>query len=184
MQEKYLPDHLRWYIHSRRRDDTAQNDGEEEGNEEEKEDEADVEVEEEAEEEAEEEEITYTISMEDRDSTGECPKCSTRIKDRYGMRRHFTHWHLYDKIIIEEEDARAVACSGVCYSQAHQRRTKTCTVGTTRKDQTNETCEKRTESSTTGQIQDRRGKRSKRYGTSNTSDGSPVTMTTTTTYQQ
>jgi hypothetical protein len=39
MQEKYLPDHLR-YIHSRRRDNTAQNDGEEEGNEEEKESEA------------------------------------------------------------------------------------------------------------------------------------------------
>jgi hypothetical protein len=56
MQEKYLPDHLR-YIHSRRRDDTAPHDEEEEGNEEEKEgeaDEADVEVEEE------QEEVTYT----------------------------------------------------------------------------------------------------------------------------
>jgi hypothetical protein len=74
MQEKYLPDHIR-YIHSRRRDDTAQSDGEEESKEEEKEgaaDEADVKEEE-------QEEVTYAMSMEDRDSTGECPKCSIRI---------------------------------------------------------------------------------------------------------
>jgi hypothetical protein len=36
-------------------------------------------------------------------STGECPKCQENIKDRYGMRRHFMHRHLNDKIIIEEE---------------------------------------------------------------------------------
>jgi hypothetical protein len=129
MQEKYLPDHIR-YIHSRRRDDTA---GEEEGKEEEKEGEADEAVVEEEE----QEEVPYTTSMEDRDSTGECPKCSIRIKDRYGMRRHFMHRHLNDKIIIEEEGElpRCPSCGMFGrYSQAHQR-TKTCKVGTIRKDE-------------------------------------------------
>jgi hypothetical protein len=59
------------------------------------------------------EEVT-TISMEDRDSADEVPEMSRKIKNRYGMRRHFMHRHLNDKIIIEEEggaprDARTFA---------------------------------------------------------------------------
>jgi uncharacterized C2H2 Zn-finger protein len=128
IQEQHLPDHIR-YIHSRRWDDTAQNDDEEE----EKEGEADeAEIEEE-----EQEEVTYTMSMEHRDGTGACPKCSTLIRERYGMLRHFMHRHLNDKIIIEEEGElpRCPSCGMFGrINQAHQR-SKTYKEGTIRKDQ-------------------------------------------------
>jgi hypothetical protein len=77
------------------------------------------------------------MSMEDRDITGERPKCFMRMKDRYGMRRHFMHRHLNDKIIIEEEGElpRCPSCGMFGqHSQAHQQ-AKTRKVGTTRKDQ-------------------------------------------------
>jgi hypothetical protein len=59
-----------------------------------------------------------------------------RIKDRYGMRRHFMHRHLNDKIIIEEEGElpRCPSCgmfgrhNGLTDEQDMQ-------VGTIRKDQ-------------------------------------------------
>jgi hypothetical protein len=97
MQEKYLPDHT--FGTSTLAYGTTL-DSEEEGKEEEKEGEADEAV---VEEEEDQEEVTYTMSTEGTYSTGECPKCSIRIKDRFGMRLHFIHRHLNDKIIIEEE---------------------------------------------------------------------------------
>jgi hypothetical protein len=130
MQEKYLPDHLR-YIHSGRRGDAAQNDEQEEEKEGEA-DEADIEEEEE-----EQEEVTYTMSMEHRDGTGACPKCSTLIKERYGMRRHFMHRHLNDKIIIEEEGElpRCPSCGMFGRINGTHQRSRTCKEGTIRKDQ-------------------------------------------------
>jgi hypothetical protein len=85
MQEK-LPDHIR-YIHSGRRDDTAQNGGEEEGKEEkekgrQKRTEAAVEEEE-------QEEVTYTMSMEDRD-TGGVPQM---LHANQGPVRHAATFH-------------------------------------------------------------------------------------------
>jgi RNA polymerase-binding transcription factor DksA len=101
MTDSYLPDHLR-YIHYLRRDDNnalnnddddAHNDGEEE-----------KEAESAAEEEEEDDpEITYRMSMISRQDKGACPKCSIEITSRRGMRRHFMHRHLNDKIIIDEE---------------------------------------------------------------------------------
>jgi hypothetical protein len=85
-------------------------------------------------EEEEQEEVT-TMSMEDRDSTGEYPKCSMRIKDRYGMRRHFMHRHLNDKIIIEEEANSRCELRNVRTPQSSSPTSEDVQVGTIRKDQ-------------------------------------------------
>jgi hypothetical protein len=125
LRESNLTDHIR-FIHELRRDDeNAQINGDEEGEAEAVAVEAD-----------DPEEVTYTMSMEDRDSTGECPKCQENIKDRYGMRRHFMHRHLNDKIIIEEEGElpRCPNCGMFGnHGRAHQG-TKTCKTGKIRKD--------------------------------------------------
>jgi hypothetical protein len=63
------------------------------------------------------------------------PQMLHAIKDRYGMRRHFMHRHLNDKIIIEEEANSRCELRNVRTPQSSSPTSKTCKVGTIRKDQ-------------------------------------------------
>jgi hypothetical protein len=108
MQEKYLPDHIR-YIHSRRRDDTAQNDTKRKEKRRRKAKQTKP-----SKKKSRKKLLTHEHGVTETETAQASAPNAPRIKDRYGMRRHFMHRHL--NIIIEEEasshDVRAAECSG------------------------------------------------------------------------